>query len=139
MQKVSYIMQHNFSLLYILHVHEPYIDLKTMLHIYTPIATTFQERLKTQSLPCLLSMFGGIINFDHNSSTRNSASNEIKNGTSVINVANGNVNYWTVTFTHITQGKKEEEEEVFDDMKKILFEKVFHPSLLLLRFIHLIF
>jgi len=37
-------MQHYFSLLYILHAHEPYIDLKTMLHIlhcYNLLGKTF--------------------------------------------------------------------------------------------------
>ena len=89
--------------------HEPYIDVKMMLHI--PINCYYLLYMRTcwgslrsyinegsgykaiyikgteTSLPCLLSMFGGKISFDPNSSMRNSAFNEIKNGTSLINVA----------------------------------------------------
>ena len=118
-----------FSLLYIYiytHIrvwtHEPYIDVKMMLHI--PINCYYLLYMRTcwgslrsyinegsgykaiyikdteTSLPCLLSMFGGKISFDPNSSMRNSAFNEIKNGTSLINVAM--LTHWTVIFTCIT-------------------------------------
>ena len=115
-----------FSLLYIyiyiyvcvcVCTHEPYIDVKMMLHI--PINCYYLLYMRTcwgslrsyinersgykaiyikdteTSLPCLLSMFGGIISLipTHLRAIQ-LAFNEIKNGTSLINVAMLIIGLW---------------------------------------------